>query len=755
MAPPSEEAPSNITSNAAVDSNDNTNKKELDTMETVSVEGDNEEEVVVTEAEAETEVVTETEAAAAAPLTSATTAATTTKEEEEEEEEVKLEFLDDSPDPNQEEGALLKHNLRPGDHVIRWEMTVIAWPIQIHGIVLEVGKQYVELADFGLTAQPQRNSGNQNKDKDNTCSGESAATSTSTSTPTNTPTSTSTTGKLGDGSQFHVQQQAPFMDHPVAQKMEEAVASAWNKLRKDKQRPKQRITVHIITTQKELNRWHKVNYGGKLFGIGGPGESNDMIEEEGIVNPENMTHKKQTLADKFKMSLNFGGNKQNSSNSKGMTKEDQSSASQEQYPKFPRIRAATQKVNTSMQNIKNNPTIQNVNEKTKQGIQKTGNATVQGWTRITSLWSPKNKQQHQQQYQEHPQHTHHTNLEIHGNSASIEEQDTTEMSTEEQASMKGNHNDAATKNNSQEEEESEQNQQQQEQPDIAPLKTDFSKRLMNPAMAKIMADKEKEKEKQSSNRTATKEKEKPKNKLPKSDPPKLVLARAYFLLKHGEAVLPPYHAFHSNSECIAVFCKTGVWSTLQAAVFLHSTAIGNAKSTMAVTLGVAASVPVLAPVIGGIGLAMVGAPWLILKESKGKWEEATMKLTDLFWAQADPEVFVECIEHWSGLVDRTKLQLQQQEQSQSSPTNSKHSVDVSSNDGGEEETGVKSQQQDSPSKNEDGDKCKMEQLLENNDEDASVTKGQVETAKVPPRESEQSKNGEAKPTPANARLASV
>jgi hypothetical protein len=144
-----------------------------------------------------------------------------------------------------EEDCYLHHDLQPGDHVIRWEMTVIAWPIQIHGIVLETGKQYVEVADFGLTAAPddkRNSSGNQ---------------------------------KRPSAQHWHVHTTQPLLDHPVAQKMEEAVTSAWDKLKNEKKRPKQRITVHIITTQKELHRWHKVNYGGKLFGMGGGNEPHD------------------------------------------------------------------------------------------------------------------------------------------------------------------------------------------------------------------------------------------------------------------------------------------------------------------------------------------------------------------------------------------------------------------------------------------------------------------------------------------------
>ena len=69
------------------------------------------------------------------------------------------------------------------------------------------------------------------------------------------------------------------------------------------------------------------------------------------------------------------------------------------------------------------------------------------------------------------------------------------------------------------------------------------------------------------------------------------------------------------------------------------------------TLSAAAAVPMVAPVVAGLGLAMVGMPWWMLRDSKVKWEEATKSLTEKFWAQADNEVIVECIEKWSGVVN--------------------------------------------------------------------------------------------------------
>lgn len=96
-------------------------------------------------------------------------------------------------------------------------------------------------------------------------------------------------------------------------------------------------------------------------------------------------------------------------------------------------------------------------------------------------------------------------------------------------------------------------------------------------------------------------------------------------------------------------CKTGRWSTLQASVFLHSTAIGNAKSSTVLGIGVAAANPFLIPVMAGIGITAVGTPWLLLKLANDKWNEATMSLNEKFWMQAEPEVFVECINKWGFL----------------------------------------------------------------------------------------------------------
>eukprot|EP00555_Chaetoceros_dichaeta_P011460 CAMPEP_0198262402 /NCGR_PEP_ID=MMETSP1447-20131203/10918_1 /TAXON_ID=420782 /ORGANISM="Chaetoceros dichaeta, Strain CCMP1751" /LENGTH=696 /DNA_ID=CAMNT_0043950629 /DNA_START=111 /DNA_END=2201 /DNA_ORIENTATION=- len=143
-------------------------------------------------------------------------------------------------------------------------------------------------------------------------------------------------------------------------------------------------------------------------------------------------------------------------------------------------------------------------------------------------------------------------------------------------------------------------------------------------------------------------------KLPKSDPRKIVLARTKYILAQqdlpeSESTLPPYHVLYSNSECLAVWCKTGTFSTLQAAVFLHSTAVGNAKSTVALTAAVGATQPWLIPFVGIYGIVAIGMPYYLLKRCHVKWKEGEALLTDGFWSTADPIVFVEAIEKWSGL----------------------------------------------------------------------------------------------------------
>jgi hypothetical protein len=164
--------------------------------------------------------------------------------------------------------------------------------------------------------------------------------------------------------------------------------------------------------------------------------------------------------------------------------------------------------------------------------------------------------------------------------------------------------------------------------------------------------------------------------LPDSDPTYLVLSRVRYILTNPKE-LPPHHIIFSNSECIAVYCKTGRWSTLQASIFLCSTAAGNLKTAILTSAGVAGATstvtvpasgiagwfgmtttatvslvslqPWLIPVLAGYGLIAVGTPIILAIRAKDKWERATKHLNDGFWGAAESDVYVEVIKSWSNL----------------------------------------------------------------------------------------------------------
>lgn len=157
-----------------------------------------------------------------------------------------------------------------------------------------------------------------------------------------------------------------------------------------------------------------------------------------------------------------------------------------------------------------------------------------------------------------------------------------------------------------------------------------------------------------------------------SDTPGMVRSRAQFLIDHPD-IIPDYDVLTSNCECVAVWCKTGIWSTLQAASWLSFTAAGQVKSAATVA-GVAASTqitvpatgiwgwmgytqsvplltlhPALVPAIAAYGVITVGLPLASLWRCKVRWKQITDLLNTGFWNAAleQPETFAECITHWS------------------------------------------------------------------------------------------------------------
>jgi len=448
------------------------------------------------------------------------------------------------------------HNFEPGDHVVRWEMImlpVLVWPIQIHGIVLEAGRNCVIIADFGLTSYGPGDGGAENEDGNNSKSDRQRK--------------KKTNEEKKDDDESSKQKEKEHHDFSM---------EAWKKLRP---KEKRRLNVIVLTDIHEIKKWTKVNYGRNFF-------------------------KKKDGKKKMMSSISSWFGKKSSTASKNIFRSDGGGPS--------------------------SPLAKQVNlvekEKNTDDIAVTASVSFNNEGRDERNLTNAELSHHIPIPKDEPEWF---------RGADDVGSDGEDMNTvrEGDGDLGGENDDNEGK----------------PPPvfSIAHVSRDHDTALsLSPKRENHRswhAKSRKSKNSEDANESSSA------NKLPKSDPAKIVLARTNFVLEYGDELLPPYHVFHSNSECIAVWCKTGRWSTLQTSVFLHSCSVGNAKSSVAFTLGVAATHVLLAPVVALGGVAAVTAPWIILKKSKGKWEAATMKLTEEFWMRAEPEVFVEAIEHWSGI----------------------------------------------------------------------------------------------------------
>ena len=626
-----------------------------------------------------------------------------------------------SPTPTTPTTTPISHKFQPGDHVIRWEMLPIAWPIQIHGIVLSVNETTVVLVDFGLaaaTAAPSSSKGapssstpptmdetagvtlkantprledihlggveehkeepdDEDDDEDDNGEGEETKTI-ETEPPSPREPMTTTTKKASwfsaDPKEMEIARKA-WMEKS-ARNSKKIVSS----LQKMHPTHKQRLNLLVLDDPAEWKKWKKVNYDKGLFGFGGGGADNNNDDNEN----ENHNGENGDDADDDGEAASPSGKSKWWSKMNPLKKSthEAAAASTEVTPDVeskqqPQPAAGDKEGMTTMKQKwwQQRPATTEGEAETAT----TDDASARGddtgdHSPTKASTSPDGKSWWKKMTKsfesgEAGSTTTSTNEEDLKSTAVVEAPTRTttedETTTQSEAVQQGEAaavaatpvmNPAMAKLMNQRKEETEKEAASSSSNKLTDLLTKglFGKKSSTGTAGSTPAD---EKDAYASGETTAASKKK--LDLPTADPPKLVLARTRWLLKHGESVLPPYHAFHSNSECIAVFCKTGYWRNIQADVFLHSTAIGNAKTMGVATMGVAASVPLLAPVIAGLGIGMVAAPWLVLSSAKKQATDITQKMTDQFWAQAEPEVFLECIEHWSKLDEYYAKQQQQ------------------------------------------------------------------------------------------------
>jgi len=105
------------------------------------------------------------------------------------------------------------------------------------------------------------------------------------------------------------------------------------------------------------------------------------------------------------------------------------------------------------------------------------------------------------------------------------------------------------------------------------------------------------------------------------DPVDLVIQRANFLLDHPEE-LPDYQLLNSNCECVAVWCKTGLWVSLQAAEYLSSTSRLGMLNVVLSLAGPEAMIPIVG--------AMAGINALQILNTVQNWRKHTTALNEAF-----------------------------------------------------------------------------------------------------------------------------
>ena len=114
-----------------------------------------------------------------------------------------------------------------------------------------------------------------------------------------------------------------------------------------------------------------------------------------------------------------------------------------------------------------------------------------------------------------------------------------------------------------------------------------------------------------------------------TSPVHIVRSRVQFLLEHPHHI-PSYSLVESNCECVAVWCKTGRWTTLQAERVLKTTNHG-AKVALAGFAAVAQWTPLVVPgVFVAASVVTEVVTGLLCSHANKQWEEQTRRLNQAF-----------------------------------------------------------------------------------------------------------------------------
>jgi hypothetical protein len=537
------------------------------------------------------------------------------------------------------------HNFQKGDHVIRWT-SVMLYPIQVHGIVLSASDDVVTIVDFGLTASSSA-SQKDTKEKKLQCEGNDHEDHNNSNSNSNDHRN-----NVDDDDNNDADENTPLEE--MINHEDRAMIETCDKHRDEIIGP-DRINILVLIDEKDIKQWKKVEYAIE-----------DKNKKKGKFNWWWGKDNKEKMDD--------GDKEQNANDDK--EKNDDDEKKNEKYDDEKRESDTATATSTAIAVAKSDE-----RNNSDQGEEK-------------SLLLSSSSSSSEDETSIHPQETGEKTIEdrdvnnnsaINNNSEEIIDNATNNSSDENNVSthndnIEENNENAGNGNNETNINNSEENNDNSEANKENKGKIASTLNTTTESIASFAKIEGVENETNSPKRNKTQSektaKEIPESLLTRSDPTGIVLARVRYLVSNPH-ILPPHNILYSNSECIAVWCKTGTWSTIQASFYLHSTAAGNFKSAICAATAVGGSTvtttvpatgiagffgmtttstvslvsmqPWLIPALAGYGIIAVGGPYIVLRKCHERWRRATIELNDKFWSELDGDVYVEAIKCWSGL----------------------------------------------------------------------------------------------------------
>ena len=475
--------------------------------------------------------------------------------------------VDDSP---------YEHGFQPGDHIIRWDMLPILWPIQIHGIVLEVSddKTTVTICDFGITTVKSDvvekkiiAKAREEKDVEKMLEEENAKFNEALQDEGGEGSSTEETTQRSDGV------------------TNSASAAAVGK--ETKGGSKNRLNIVIMTNWSDLRRWKKVNYeGGLLHKGGGMGKGLEKLGKQTEKLWTSVTKsfvRKESITESSKVGVNHVPSVRHDVNDEGHcvhhpeiqlqrrregdgdNGQDDWSVVRKKCPECiledcPAMMGEQSPAASRTSTIVSTPTFSSAEEGDEESKEEDEGEKTDA---VTSNLSASDSIQAPSGLNLTRTAGSNSSADEHGDVSpdvcrTDSKDDALEEPTLAQMIAEANKIDQRVVRKT----------VVKTAPSSPVKEQSLDKRsswrhgsFMKSVSGLFSFSQETEKDEESLSREESASPSKAKgetgkwnaNELPRSDPAVLVLARTRFILKNGEEVLPPYHIINSNSECIAVW----------------------------------------------------------------------------------------------------------------------------------------------------------------------------------------------------------